>query len=29
VIFKAKKNVREGWFDDLPDDWRINISDNG
>ncbi|EED15968.1 conserved hypothetical protein [Talaromyces stipitatus ATCC 10500] len=29
VIFKAKKNVRLGWFDELPDDWRINISDNG
>ncbi|EEA24967.1 conserved hypothetical protein [Talaromyces marneffei ATCC 18224] len=29
VIFKAKKNVRLGWFDDLPDDWRINISENG
>uniref|UniRef100_A0A093ULC9 Tigger transposable element-derived protein 2 n=2 Tax=Talaromyces marneffei PM1 TaxID=1077442 RepID=A0A093ULC9_TALMA len=29
IIFKAKKNVRVGWFDDLPDDWRINISDNG
>jgi hypothetical protein len=29
IIFKAKKNVRLGWFDDLPSDWRINISDNG
>ncbi|EED11996.1 conserved hypothetical protein [Talaromyces stipitatus ATCC 10500] len=29
VIFKAKKNVRLGWFDELPSDWRINISDNG
>jgi hypothetical protein len=29
VIFKAKKNVRLGWFDKLPDDWRINISENG
>ncbi|EED21956.1 transposon, putative [Talaromyces stipitatus ATCC 10500] len=29
IIFKAKKNVRLGWFEDLPDDWRINISDNG
>ncbi|EED14184.1 conserved hypothetical protein [Talaromyces stipitatus ATCC 10500] len=29
MIFKAKKNVRLGWFDELPDDWRINISDNG
>jgi hypothetical protein len=29
IIFKAKKNVRLGWFDELPDDWRINISENG
>ncbi|EEA21528.1 transposon, putative [Talaromyces marneffei ATCC 18224] len=29
IIFKATKNVRVGWFEDLPDDWRINISDNG
>ena len=29
VIFKAKKNVRLGWFDELPDDWKINISENG
>jgi hypothetical protein len=29
VIFKAKKNARLGWFDKLPDEWRINISDNG
>jgi hypothetical protein len=29
IIFKAKKNVRLGWFDDLPSDWRINISENG
>jgi hypothetical protein len=29
IIFKAKKNVRLAWFDDLPSDWRINISENG
>jgi hypothetical protein len=29
IIVKAKKNVRLDWFDDLPDDWRINISENG
>ncbi|EEA20812.1 hypothetical protein TMatcc_000803 [Talaromyces marneffei ATCC 18224] len=29
IIFKAKKNVRLGWFDDLPSDWRIDISENG
>ncbi|EED15263.1 transposon, putative [Talaromyces stipitatus ATCC 10500] len=29
IIFKAKKYARLGWFEDLPDDWRINISDNG
>ncbi|EED11907.1 conserved hypothetical protein [Talaromyces stipitatus ATCC 10500] len=29
IIFKAKKNVRLGWFDDLPSDWKINISENG
>ncbi|EEA18842.1 pogo transposable element, putative [Talaromyces marneffei ATCC 18224] len=29
IIFKAKKNGRLGWFDDLPSDWRINISENG
>ncbi|EED13550.1 transposon, putative [Talaromyces stipitatus ATCC 10500] len=29
IIFKAKKYTRLGWFEDLPDDWRINISDNG
>ncbi|EED15710.1 pogo transposable element, putative [Talaromyces stipitatus ATCC 10500] len=29
IIFKAKKNVRLGWFDDLPSDWMINISENG
>jgi hypothetical protein len=29
VIFKVKKNVRLAWFDDLPSDWRINISENG
>jgi hypothetical protein len=27
--FQAKKYVRLGWFDDLPHDWRINISENG
>jgi hypothetical protein len=29
VIFKAKKYSQEGWFETLPDDWKINISDNG
>ena len=29
VIFKATKYFQEGWFETLPDDWRINISDNG
>ncbi|EEA22978.1 conserved hypothetical protein [Talaromyces marneffei ATCC 18224] len=29
IIFKAKKNVRLGWFDNLPSDWRINISEHG
>jgi hypothetical protein len=29
VIFKATKYSQEGWFETLPDDWRINISDNG
>ncbi|EED16243.1 conserved hypothetical protein [Talaromyces stipitatus ATCC 10500] len=28
TIFKAKKYTRLGWFEDVPDDWRINISDN-
>ncbi|EED15456.1 hypothetical protein TSTA_048960 [Talaromyces stipitatus ATCC 10500] len=28
IIFKAKKYTRLGWFEDLPDDWKINISDN-
>jgi hypothetical protein len=29
VIFKATKYSQEGWFETLPDDWKINISDNG
>jgi hypothetical protein len=29
VIFKATKYSQEGWFKTLPDNWRINISDNG
>ncbi|EED18891.1 pogo transposable element, putative [Talaromyces stipitatus ATCC 10500] len=29
VIFKAKQYTRLGWFEDLPSDWRINISENG
>ncbi|EED15738.1 hypothetical protein TSTA_051750 [Talaromyces stipitatus ATCC 10500] len=29
IIFKAKQYTRLGWFEDLPDDWRINISNNG
>jgi len=28
VIFKGK-NAIEGWFDNLPKDWRFEISDNG
>ncbi|EED21582.1 conserved hypothetical protein [Talaromyces stipitatus ATCC 10500] len=28
IIFKAKKYTRLGWFEDLSDDWKINISDN-
>jgi hypothetical protein len=29
VIFKATKYSQEGWFKTLPEDWRINISNNG
>jgi hypothetical protein len=29
IIFKAKAYIQEGWFDTLPDDWRLDISDNG
>jgi hypothetical protein len=29
IIFKATKYSQEGWFTTLPNDWRINISDNG
>jgi hypothetical protein len=29
VIFKATKYSQEGWFESLPCDWKINISDNG
>ncbi|EED13461.1 conserved hypothetical protein [Talaromyces stipitatus ATCC 10500] len=29
IIFKAKKYMRLGWFEDLPANWIINISDNG
>ncbi|EED11542.1 conserved hypothetical protein [Talaromyces stipitatus ATCC 10500] len=29
IIFKAKKYMRLGWFEDLPANWVINISDNG
>ncbi|EED21129.1 transposon, putative [Talaromyces stipitatus ATCC 10500] len=29
VIFKAKQYTRLGWFENLPSDWRINISENG
>jgi hypothetical protein len=28
VIFKATKYLQEGWFETLPNDWKINISDN-
>lgn len=28
VIFKGKVLI-EGWFDDLPDDWRFEVSPNG
>jgi hypothetical protein len=29
VIFKATKYMKEAWFETLPIDWKINISDNG
>jgi hypothetical protein len=29
VIFKATKYSQEGYFETLPDDWRIDISDKG
>ena len=29
IIFKASTYIQEGWFDTLPDDWRLNISKNG
>jgi hypothetical protein len=29
IIFKAKTYHQEGWFDTLPDDWRLDISNNG
>jgi DDE superfamily endonuclease/Tc5 transposase-like DNA-binding protein/Psq-like protein len=29
IIFKSSKYYRYAWFDDLPDDWRIEISENG
>ncbi|EED11891.1 conserved hypothetical protein [Talaromyces stipitatus ATCC 10500] len=29
IIFKAKKYMWLGWFEDLPANWIINISDNG
>jgi hypothetical protein len=29
IIFKAIKYSQEGWFESLPSEWRINISDNG
>jgi hypothetical protein len=29
VIFKATKYSQEGWFESLPCDWKINISNNG
>ena len=28
VIFKGK-NYRESWFDNLPNDWRFEVSENG
>jgi hypothetical protein len=29
IIFKAKTYYQEGWFDTLPDNWRLDISNNG
>jgi hypothetical protein len=29
IIFKARTYHYEAWYDDLPNDWRIEISDNG
>jgi hypothetical protein len=29
IIFKSSKYQQYAWFDDLPDDWRIEISENG
>ena len=29
VIFKSSKYQQYAWFDDLPDNWRIEISENG
>jgi hypothetical protein len=29
IIFKARTYHYEAWYDDLPSDWRIEISDNG
>jgi hypothetical protein len=29
VIFKAAKYLQEGWFETLPTNWKLNISDNG
>jgi hypothetical protein len=29
IIFKATTFIQYGWFDTLPDDWRLDISDNG
>jgi hypothetical protein len=29
IIFKAKTYYQEGWFSTLPDDWRLDISNNG
>jgi hypothetical protein len=29
IIFKAKTYHQEGWFNTLPDNWRLDISNNG
>ena len=29
IIFKSSKYQQYAWFDDLPNDWRIEISKNG
>jgi hypothetical protein len=29
IIFKAAKYLQEGWFETLPTNWKLNISENG